>query len=90
MKVSQEKVSLSFKERLDDGNLWFLPFLFFNGFVASTENLNFNLIIFKVFWSVLARFLKETQAWVALGVNFLCGIADSAYWFATVTLLLQF
>jgi hypothetical protein len=28
VKVSQEKVSLSFKERLDDGNLWFLPLLF--------------------------------------------------------------
>ena len=75
-------MSLSFKERLDDGNLWFLPFLFFNGFVASsfkTENLNFNLIIFKMFWSALARFLSgKTQACVSLGVSFLCGIANSA------------
>jgi len=28
VKISQEKVSLNFKERLDNGNLWFLPFLF--------------------------------------------------------------
>ncbi len=28
VKISQEKVSLNFKERLNDGNLWFLPFLF--------------------------------------------------------------
>ncbi len=28
VRVSQEKVSLNFKERLSDGNLWFLPFLF--------------------------------------------------------------
>ena len=70
MKISQEKVSLNFKERLDDGNLWCLPFSLFNGFLASTENLNFNLIIFKMFWSALARFLSgKTQACVALGVN---------------------
>ena len=71
MKISQEKVSLNFKEHLNDGNLWFLPFLFSKGFVASTENLSFNLIIFKMFWSALARFSSgETQACVALGVNF--------------------
>ena len=58
MKISQEKVSLNFKERLNDGNLWFLPFSLFKGFVASTENLSCNLIIFKMFWSALARFLS--------------------------------
>ncbi len=36
LKISQEKVSLNFKERLNDGNLWFLPFSLFNGFVASS------------------------------------------------------
>ncbi len=59
MKISQEKISLNFKERLDDGNLWFLPFSLFNGFVASsfkTENRSSGLIIFKMFWSALARF----------------------------------
>ena len=62
MKISQEKVSLNFKEHLNDGNLWFLPFLFLffsKAFVASSfkpRNLEFNLIIFKMFWSALARF----------------------------------
>jgi len=56
MKILQEKVSLNFKEHLNDGNLWLLPFSLFKGFVASTEDVDFNLIIFKMFWSVLARF----------------------------------
>ena len=50
MKISQEKVSLDFKEHLNDGNLWFLPFLFPKAFVASSfkpKNHEFNLIIFK-------------------------------------------
>jgi len=42
----------------------------FKGCVASTEDVNFNLIIFKMFWSVSARFWMWTQASVALGVNF--------------------
>ncbi len=49
---------LNFKERLDDGNLWFLPFSFHwlcsHTFLNQKSNLN--LIIFKTFWSVLARF----------------------------------
>ena len=36
VKISQEKVSLNFKERLNNGNLWFLPFSLFEGFVASS------------------------------------------------------
>jgi hypothetical protein len=45
----------------------------FSGFTATpflNRKSNINLIIFKTFWSVLARFLKEMQAYVALGVNF--------------------
>ena len=79
MKISQAKVSLNFKERLNDGNLWFLPFLFSKGCVASTEDLNFNLIIFKMFWSVLARFLSGNASLCSIGGELvLCGIADSA------------
>ena len=68
MKISQVKDSLNFKERLNDGNLWLLPFSLFKGFVALTENLSFNLIIFKMF-SFGVRW-RGTQACVALGVNF--------------------
>jgi hypothetical protein len=71
VKISQEKVSLNFKERLNDGNLWLLPFSLFKGFVASTENLSFNLIIFKMFWSAFGEVFKseKTQACVALALN---------------------
>ncbi len=74
MKISQEKVSLNFKERLNNGNLWFffLPFLFS---VASWPHLfnrksNLNLIIFKNVLECVGKVLRETQAYVALGVNF--------------------
>ncbi len=70
MKISQGKVSLNFKERLNDGNLWLLPFSLFKGFVASTENLSFNLIIFKMFWSALARFLsRRNTSLCSIGVE---------------------
>jgi len=63
---------LNFKKCLDNGNLWFLPFSFqwLLGHTFFNRKSNLNLIIFKTFWSVLARFFKETQAYVALGVNF--------------------
>jgi len=38
--------------------------------VFETENLSFNLIIFKMFLECVGRVLKEAQAYVALGVNF--------------------
>jgi hypothetical protein len=61
VKISQEKVSLNFKERLNDGNLWLLPFSLFKGFVASTENLSVNLIIFKMFWSAFGEVFKSEK-----------------------------
>ncbi len=68
---------LNFKKCLDNGNLWFffLPFSFrwLHGHTFLNRKSNLNLIIFKTFFlgSVLARFSAETQAWVALGVNFM-------------------
>ncbi len=55
---------LSFKKCLDNGNLWFLPFSFqwLHGHTFWTENQILIWSYSKRFWSVLARFLKETQA----------------------------
>jgi hypothetical protein len=36
VKVSQEKVSLNFKEHLNDGNLWLFAISLSKGFVASS------------------------------------------------------
>jgi hypothetical protein len=47
----------------------FCPFLFSKGFVASSENLNFDLIIFKMFLECVGKVPEETQAYVALGVD---------------------
>jgi hypothetical protein len=73
VKISQVEDSLNFKERLNDGNLWFYAFFSFQWLcsLAVTEDLNLNLIIFKMFffgvrWRV---FKRKTQAYVALGVN---------------------
>jgi len=78
VKISQAKVSLNFKERLNDGNLWFCAFFSFQWLcsLAVTEDLNLNLIIFKMFFfGVRWRgFKRITQAYVALGVNSECGI----------------
>ncbi len=79
MKISQEKVSLNFKEHLNDGNLWFYAPFFFSGFVASTEDLNFNLIIFKMFLECVGEVLNVNASLCSIGCElFLCGIADSA------------
>ncbi len=81
---------LSCKECLDNGNLWFLPFSFrwLRSHVFLNRKSNFNLIIFKCF-GVCWRGSKRNAS-LGSWVWTLCGIADSAYWFATVTLLLQF
>ena len=74
MRTSQKKGDiLNFKKCLDNGNLWFLPFSFqwLYGHTFLNRKSNFNLIIFKTFFFGVPwrGFLKETQAWVALGVN---------------------
>jgi hypothetical protein len=57
----------------------FCPFSFqrLYSLVFQTEN-RIDLIIFKMFLECVGKVLEETQAYVALGVNFLCGIANSA------------
>jgi hypothetical protein len=52
VKISQVEDSLNFKERLNDGNLWFYAFFSFQWLcsLAVTEDLNLNLIIFKMFF----------------------------------------
>ncbi len=66
---------LSFKECLDNGNLWFLPFSFqwLHGHTFLNRKSNLNLIIVKTFLECVGEVLKrkkKTQAYVALGVNF--------------------
>ncbi len=73
MKISQEKVSLNFKEHLDNGNLWCLPFSLFNGFIASCFKPKILVLIWsysKCFGVRWRGFKRKTQAYVALGVNF--------------------
>ena len=69
---TQEKTSWILKERLNDGNLWFLPFSLFKGFVASSFKPKILVLIWsysKCFGVRWRGFKRKTQACVAFGVE---------------------